>query len=189
MALQGFLRVRGTGGAAQTAAGSGVPGRRAPRAARHTQITLLRSLHSTFLRSTIPLCISVCSHVKVGHLAVMAALRRALSLVACAAARPAAPCAARSFAAAAASEAASSSSAAASGVGAASPAAASPGYTITDAPGLAAPDAGAAAKSKWGRYVLKGIKGHTKKLNPIARQVRTAAGGRILRRGRTAHGA
>jgi hypothetical protein len=111
----------------------------------------------------------------------MAALRRALSLVACAAARPApaaaAPCAVRSFAAAAAaSEASSSSSAAASGVGAAP--AASPGYTITDAPGLA-PESGAAAKAKWGRYVLKGIKGHTKKLNPIARQVRTAGGGLV----------
>ena len=52
---------------------------------------------------------------------------------------------------------------------AAAAAAAEPAYTITDAPGA---PGGAAGKPKWGKYVLKNVRGHTKKLNPIARQVR-----------------
>lgn len=43
---------------------------------------------------------------------------------------------------------------------------ATPAYTITDAPGAAA-----VGQKKWGRFVLRGIRGHTKKLNPVARQV------------------
>lgn len=45
-------------------------------------------------------------------------------------------------------------------------------YTITEAP---APADGGARRPKWGRFVLKSIGGHTKKLNPIARQVSAAA--------------
>ena len=41
-----------------------------------------------------------------------------------------------------------------------------PSYTVTDAPVI-----GAAAGKKWGKFVLRSIKGHTKKLNPVARQV------------------
>ena len=42
-----------------------------------------------------------------------------------------------------------------------------PSYTITEAPNVQQES----GKQKWGRYVMRGIKGHTKKLNPIARQV------------------
>ena len=46
-------------------------------------------------------------------------------------------------------------------------------YTITEAPVEGAARGGA----KWGRFVLKNITGHTKKLNPVARQVRACARG------------
>lgn len=47
-----------------------------------------------------------------------------------------------------------------------------PAYTITDAPGAAV-----GGTKKWGRFVLRGIRGHTKKLNPVARQVRSPRAG------------
>lgn len=59
--------------------------------------------------------------------------------------------------------------AAAVDAGASNSSASTPAYTITDAPGIGQQT----GKQKWGRYVLRGIKGHTKKLNPLARQVHT----------------
>ena len=51
-------------------------------------------------------------------------------------------------------------------VAAAGTAAPSQSYTITESP-----IAAATTRPKWGRYVLRNIPGHTKKLNPITRQV------------------
>ena len=53
---------------------------------------------------------------------------------------------------------------------AAAPAVAPAAYTVSELPD-AGLGAGAAAPMAWGRAVVRGVRGHTKKLNPIARQV------------------
>ena len=51
-----------------------------------------------------------------------------------------------------------------------------PAYTVTDATVAG----GAAPTKKWGKFVLRSIKGHTKKLNPVARQVSWVPGSQSL---------